>query len=122
MTLCVFIGMALMLDLRLMGAALSRVPVSEVVERLFPWTVGGFLVMVGSGALLFYSAPLVRYRNVFFWVKMAMLALAGANAVVFHRTIYPSVAEWDRDPSAKAGAHSGRSFTGAVGGNHPGWT
>ena len=98
MTLCVFIGMALMLDLRLMGMALPHVPVSEVVERLFPWTIGGFLVMVSSGALLFYSAPLVRYRNVFFWLKMVMLGVAGANAVIFHRTIYRSVAQWDRDP------------------------
>jgi hypothetical protein len=98
MTLCVFIGMALMVDLRLMGVALARVPVSEVVERLLPWTVAGFLVMVASGSLLFYSAPLVRYRNVFFWMKMVMLGLAGANAVLFHRRIYPSVAQWDRDP------------------------
>jgi hypothetical protein len=98
MTLCVFIGLALMLDLRLMGLALREVPVSEVVERLFPWTVGGFFVMVASGALLFYSAPLVRYRNVFFWLKMTLLLIAGANAVLFHRAVYPGVARWDREP------------------------
>jgi hypothetical protein len=98
MTLCVFIGMALMIDLRLMGAALSRVPVSEVIDRLLPWTLAGFVVMVSSGALLFYSAPLVRYRNVFFWVKMGLLGLAGANALIFHRTVYRRVATWDTDP------------------------
>ena len=35
LTLCLFIGMAVMLDLRLIGVALRRVPVSEVTARLF---------------------------------------------------------------------------------------
>ena len=32
--------------------------------------------MVASGALLFYAAPLARYENVFFRLKMAALVLA----------------------------------------------
>ena len=58
MTLCVFVGMAVLLNLRLVGATLRRVPVSEVVGRLLPWTVAGFSVMIISGLLLFYAAPL----------------------------------------------------------------
>jgi hypothetical protein len=77
---------------------MSRVPVSEVVARLLPWTAGGFVVMVVSGALLFYAAPLVRYENLFFRFKMGTLVLALVNAWVFHRTVYRRVADWDRDP------------------------
>jgi hypothetical protein len=98
LTLAVFVGTALMIDLRFLGVTLSRVPVSEVVSRLLPWTVAGLIVMVISGALLFYSAPLVRYHNVFFRFKMVALALAVVNAWVFHATIYRRVADWDRDP------------------------
>jgi hypothetical protein len=56
------------------------------------------LLMITSGALLFYAAPLVRYENPFFRFKMGVLVLAVVNAWVFHKTVYRSVAEWDRDP------------------------
>jgi len=98
LTLTVFVGTAVMIDLRFLGVTLSRVPVSEVVARLLPWTAGGFLVMVISGALLFYAAPLVRYENLFFRFKMGVIVLALVNAWVFHRTVYRRVNDWDLDP------------------------
>ena len=98
MTLCVFVGTAVMVDLRLLGLTMRRVPASEVVSRLVPWAGGGFLVMVISGSLLFYAAPVDRYENLFFRTKMAMLVLAGVNAWVFYKTVYRSIAEWDLDP------------------------
>jgi len=98
LTLTVFVGTAVMIDLRFLGVTMSRVPVSEVVARLLPWTAAGFLVMVTSGALLFYAAPLLRYENLFFRFKMGAIVLALVNAWVFHRTVYRRVAEWDRDP------------------------
>jgi hypothetical protein len=104
LTLTVFVGTAVMIDLRLLGAAMTRVPVSEVISRLLPWTGGGLALMIASGGLLFYAAPLVRYENVFFRLKMAALALALANAWFFHRTLYRRVAEWERDPIPPRGA------------------
>lgn len=97
LTLSVFVGTAVMLDLRLLGLTMTRVPVSEVMARLLPWTTAGFLVMVTSGALLFYAAPLVRYQNFFFRLKMMTLVLAGVNVWVFRNTVYRRVAEWDLD-------------------------
>jgi len=97
-TLALFVGTAAMLDLRLLGATLRHVPVSEVAARLRPWTVLGFVLMVGSGALLFYANPTPRYQNIFFRAKMAMLVVAGLNAWLFHRTVYRHQEEWDRDP------------------------
>lgn len=97
LTLAVFVGTALMIDLRLLGVTMKRVPVSEVVGRLLPWSAAGLLVMIASGALLFYSAPLVRYHNLFFRFKMVALVLAVLNAWVFHKTVYRRVADWDLD-------------------------
>jgi hypothetical protein len=97
LTLCVLVGTAVMLDLRLLGLTLQRVPASEVMARLLPWTGAGFVVMVGSGALLFYAAPVLQYQNVFFRLKMVTLAMAIINALVFHRTMYRRVADWDLD-------------------------
>jgi hypothetical protein len=98
LTLAVFVGTAVMIDLRILGVILVRVRASEVIARLAPWTAAGFIVMVASGALLFYSAPLVRYHNLFFRFKMMALLLALLNAWVFHATVYRRVAEWDLDP------------------------
>ena len=97
LTLAVFVGTALMIDLRLLGVTLSRVRASEVVGRLLPWSKAGLLVMVASGALLFYSAPLVRYDNLFFRFKMAVLVIALLNAWIFSVTVFRRVAEWDLD-------------------------
>jgi len=83
LTLCLFLGMAAMLDLRLLGVALRRVPASEVFRRLMPWTVAGLALMVASGALLFYAIPVRTYLNLFFRIKVVMLLLAGLNVWVF---------------------------------------
>ena len=95
--LCVFLGMAIVLDLRLVGVIMRDVPVSQVARRLLPWTVGGFVVMLASGILLFYAIPVRTYQNIFFRAKLVMLVLAGINAWVFHATIWRRVASWDRD-------------------------
>jgi hypothetical protein len=104
LTLCLFVGTAVMLDLRLLGVMMRRAPVSEVADRLLPWTAAGFAVMFVSGALLFYAIPVRTYLNIFFRVKVAMLILAGLNAWVFHFTVYRRVAEWDLDPVTPTGA------------------
>jgi len=97
LTLGLFVGLVMVNDLRLVGWALKRVPVSEVTGRLLPWAQGGFVVMVITGALLFYSDPLRYYHNVFFRFKMLLLIFAGLNAFVFHRKIHRRVAEWEGD-------------------------
>jgi hypothetical protein len=104
LTLTVFVGTALMLDLRLLGMTMTRVPASEVMARLLPWTTAGFLVMMTSGGLLFYAAPMLRYQNVFFRLKMVTLILAGLNVWVFRATVYRRIAEWDLDPVPPRGA------------------
>lgn len=97
LALCLFLGLTMMLDLRLLGVTIRNAPVSETVDRLLPWTTVGFVVMVVSGALLFYAIPVRTFQNIFFRLKVAMLILSGLNAWFFHSTIYQRVAEWDLD-------------------------
>jgi hypothetical protein len=95
-TLALFVGFAVLLDLRLVGLALRGVPLSEVARRLLPWTRAGFVVMVITGVLLFYAIPVRSYQNVFFRLKLILLVLAGLNAFAFHWGIFRRVSEWDR--------------------------
>ena len=111
LTLCLFLGLAIMFDLRLLGLTLVRVPMSEIRRRLGPWMVAGFVVMVITGVMLFYAIPVRSYQSLFFRVKVVALVLAGLNAFVFHATIDRRLAEWDRDPvppraARRAGASS----------------
>ncbi len=100
LALCLFLGMATMLDLRLLSLVMRDLPVSEVAGRLLPWTMAGFVVMVVSGVLTFLNAPVRYYENVFFRIKIAALVLAGLNAWGFHAGIWRRVASWDRDAVA----------------------
>ncbi|HEY7820294.1 MAG TPA: DUF6644 family protein [Vicinamibacteria bacterium] len=103
-SLALFVGFAVLLDLRLLGLALSRMPMSEVARRLFPWIFGGFALMVATGLLLFYAIPVRTYQSVFFRAKVILLLLAGINAWWFHATLWRRVAEWDSDPVPPPGA------------------
>jgi hypothetical protein len=98
LTLCLFLGMIALLDLRLIGVALRPVPVSQVASRLLPWALAGFALMAISGLLLFYSGPVRAAANIFFQIKMALILLTGLNALVFHFTVYRRVATWDTQP------------------------
>ncbi len=98
LTLCLFLGLVAMLDLRLVGIGLRGVPVSQVASRLLPWALFGFVVMSISGGLLFYSGPLKAAANIFFRIKVIMIMLTGVNALLFHLTIHKRVASWDTDP------------------------
>lgn len=98
LTLCVFLGLAVMWDLRLLGVTLAKVPASQLKQRLGPWMTCGFVVMVITGVLLFYAVPVRSYQSIWFRMKAAALVLAGLNAFVFHRTIDQRIDQWDRDP------------------------
>ena len=97
LTLSLFLGLAVIVDLRLLGASLLATPVSQVMRRLGPWMLAGFAVMVVSGALLFYAAPVRTYSNVFFRLKMTFLLMAGLNVTVFHFTTSRTRPQWDLD-------------------------
>ena len=55
--MALFFGSVVMFDLRLLGWTMQKMPASEVVGRLLPWTIAGFIIMVISGLLLFYAIP-----------------------------------------------------------------
>jgi hypothetical protein len=98
LTLMLFVGMTVMWDLRLLGLAFTRVPISEAAKRILPWSRAGFVLMVVTGALLFYAIPVRNYQNVFFRVKMIMFALALLNIWYFHTRTERSIGAWDTLP------------------------
>jgi hypothetical protein len=104
LTLTLFLGFAVMLDMRLLGVVLKRRRMSEVLAQFNPWLFAGFAVMIVSGVLLFCGDPIAFWTTTFFKVKMIMLVLAGLNVLIFNATIGRKVAEWDLNPSTPGAA------------------
>ena len=104
LTLTLFLGFSVLLDMRLLGVLLRRRRVSEVLAQLNPWLFAGFTVMIVTGVLLFAGDPVAFYSTIFFRVKMIMLLLAGINVLVFNWTVGRRVEEWDQGASAPLGA------------------
>jgi hypothetical protein len=96
--ICLFVGLTLLWDLRLLGIGLRRVPVSEVWSKLIPWMTLGAVTMMVTGAALFYSKPLFFWSNVFFRLKLVALFLALLNAAAFHFGIEKQLVNWDTTP------------------------
>jgi hypothetical protein len=104
LTLTLFLGFAVLLDMRLLGVAMKRRRMSEVLGQLNPWLFGGFAVMIVTGVLLFCADPIAFYSTTVFKVKMIMLVLAGLNVLIFNATVGRKIAEWDLSPTTPGGA------------------
>ncbi len=89
------VGALLWLDLRLMGLTMRRARVSELNRSLAPWFLVGFAMMFVSGLFLFAGFATSAYGNLFFRIKIAVIVLAGLNALYFHFTTGRSRPEWD---------------------------
>lgn len=100
----VLVGATSTLDLRLLGLALKREPVSKLARQMLGWTWTAFGVMVITGFLMFASEATRCWENTAFRLKMAMLLLAGLNALIFHTTSYRRLQEWDTLQQTPTGA------------------
>jgi hypothetical protein len=92
------------MDLRLVGMAFTHAPLAQIQRRLFPWQIAGLVPSTATGLLLCCIDPMRYYGNVFFRVKLVLLALAGLNALAFHLKTYRRAERWDEDPQATATA------------------
>ena len=94
-SIALFGGMVVMCNLRVLGVAMKRVPVSQVIEQFRGWKWLAFAILLVTGTLLAMSDPLEYYGNVMFWISLGLLLAAGVNAAIFRYGVYQSVATWD---------------------------
>ena len=88
-------GAVLVVDMRLLGVALTTRRLMELAREARPWLVGALVTMIVTGVPLFLSEPIKCYYSQAFWNKMTALALA----LVFTFTVRARVTERD-DPLA----------------------
>jgi hypothetical protein len=92
------VGILVVCDLRLLGITMRRQPVSEVFNGLLPYSLFGFAMMFLSGSLIFWAEAEKAYYSGYFRLKIALLLIAGLNALFFHLTTYRGIKGWDTAP------------------------
>jgi hypothetical protein len=91
--LALLFGAAVAFDLRLLGMA-ALLPVDGVARFLLPLARIGFALAVISGLVLFMMQARTFGVMPLFFVKMATVAIAVTNTMLFHRGIFASVRRW----------------------------
>ena len=81
------VGLAAIVDLRLLGVRLTAMPVAVLSSELAPWTTAGFVMVLITGPLLLATDADRYYRSWEFRFKMTCLALAILFDFTLHRKV-----------------------------------
>jgi hypothetical protein len=95
LAVCLVVGSIFAVDLRLLGLASIRRPVSRVTHGVLPLTWCAFAVALTSGSLLFISNATKYLENGYFVAKMLLICAAGLNMAVFHMISAKDLPRWD---------------------------
>ena len=95
--LVMLLGSMLLLDLRLLGAA-REVPLLEASRRLTPIGVAGLLLLLGTGFCLFAADAGPLLGNWLLQLKLLLVGLGTANALLFRARWSTRLADWDVRP------------------------
>ena len=99
MAIMVFVGTIAMIDLRVLGVSFRKIPMSQMLSRTLPWTVGGFIALVITGAMLFYAIPLRTWHSIWFRMKLVIILAGMINAAYFTFVVERDKAKWDFGPA-----------------------
>ncbi len=94
-TIALFGGLCILLNLRVLGLALPQVPITHVLQQSRPWKWSALLILTITGLLIAASDPLEYHDNPMFWASLGVLAVAGLNAWYFHARTCRNIALWD---------------------------
>jgi hypothetical protein len=85
--LSISVGLIFLTDLRLIGVLLRHVPVTDVLQHLRPYVLGGFAVVFITGGLLTWAEASAVVESPATPFKLLFMALAGLNAIYFEFVI-----------------------------------
>jgi uncharacterized protein DUF6644 len=85
MALAVLLGTMVVVDLRLLGLGLKRMPAEELDRLLSPWFWTSFFTMIVSGLCLFTGEAVRLGTSGPFAYKMALVLLAVTVHLTIHR-------------------------------------
>ena len=81
----VLFGAVLMFDLRVLGLS-KNIEVTALARHLLTWSIAALLLVVPAGLMMFSAHPHDFASNGVFILKLCLIAAAGINAALFHRS------------------------------------
>jgi hypothetical protein len=91
--IAVFGGMVLMTNMRLLGLAMRKRSISDVIDQFRVPKRIGLILIATFGILMLGSKAEEYYYNSYFRLKMLLLALIFIHGWIFRRSVYDSAAE-----------------------------
>src|SRR5665213_1879839 len=88
------VGTIAIVDFAMLGIGMRRQTPAQLNGDTWLWTLGGLVVMLFSGLLLFSSDPDMYYLNWAFLIKMVFFV----SAVIFHYTVHRKAVASDTQP------------------------
>jgi hypothetical protein len=105
-------GSIAVMDLRLLGFG-KGISARGLAWHVLPWSAASFLLIVPSGLLMFIAHASDLISSPVFALKMCLILAGGANAALFHATVFRSAAVWDSEDLRALGTPpSVRAFAG----------
>ena len=75
-TVAIFAGAVLVVDMRMLGGGLIKTPLSKLARDVEPWLIWSFVVLAVTGIPQLMSTALKQYYSPFFWWKMEAMLIA----------------------------------------------
>ena len=99
-----FFGSIFIVDLNMLGGIFRKTSLKTIHDRILPLTIAGLVILVLTGLGLFFSKPLAYYHNIWFRMKLVVIALALVNVAVFHFRVGRDRTAWDASARFPLGA------------------
>ena len=100
----VVLGVAIFVNLRLLGLSRSRRSVAEMADTLFPWLWGGLTVLLITGIVQTIAEPGRQLNTPHFRWKMVMVAAVAALTFLFQRSVRARAAVWNEGQATPVSA------------------
>jgi len=84
------LGSMVILNLRLSGIGLRQLPMTALSRQIWPWAIGGLLLAIASGILVFVPDPARYAADYAFRIKMVALCVAVAFQFLIYRKVVRS--------------------------------
>lgn len=96
--LILLVGPIALLDLRMLGAGRAQIAADVASRALTPFAVVGLVLLLSSGVLLFAADARSLAVSTVVLVKLALVALGVANAILFRALWRRRFVDWDERP------------------------
>ena len=89
------LGSVFMIVLRIVGWAGRDQTLAQTTARFGPWLSGALCVLMVTGVVMIVGEPMRQLLALSFWLKMGLVVIGTAMAVIFQRSLRRHEVRWE---------------------------